>query len=88
MQISSILQQYLVDDLLLVATDTRHQVIRNPGLVDAVGIGLQAICPSWKPLSTHLAFVLRKLSCLSVLMVSTHCLVTQFFGLTFLMSTR
>ena len=35
-----------------------------------------SFCLSWKPLNTHLAFALRKLPCLSVLMVSTHHPVT------------
>ena len=37
---------------------------------------------SWKPINTNLAFALRNWPCLSVLMVSTHLLVTQFLGLT------
>ena len=48
----------------------------------------ESFCLSWKPRSTHLAVALRKLPCLSVLMVSTHRPVTWFFALTFLMSMR
>ena len=47
-----------------------------------------SFCVSWKSLNTHVSFALRKLPCLSVLMVSTHRPVTNFFGLTFLMSMR
>ena len=41
-----------------------------------------------KPLNTHLASALRKMPCLSVLMVSTHRPVTKFLGLNFLMLMR
>ena len=52
------------------------QLIRNPGLVDAgESARRQSFCLSWKHRSTHMAFALRNLPCLSVLMVSTHRLV-------------
>ena len=65
------------------------QLIRNPGLVEArESVCWSSFCLSWKPLNTHLAIVLKKLPCLSVLTVSTNLPVTKFLGWTFLRSTR
>ena len=49
----------------------------NPGLVEAgESVCKYSFCLSWKPLHTHLAFALRMLSCLAVLIVGTHRPVT------------
>ena len=117
-QVSSILQQWMVDDLLLMAIGAQHHgshhkiVLQkscfeinvkkipsfagchltahsNPDLVEAgESVRKYSVCLSWKPLLTHLAFALRKLSCLAVVIVSTHRPETSFLGLTFLLSMR
>ena len=47
------------------------------GLVEArESVCKYSFCLSWKPLNTDRAFALRKMPCLSVLMVSTHRPVT------------
>ena len=101
-QVSSILQQWMVDDLLLMAIGAQHHgshhkiVLQkscfeinvkkipsfagchltahsNPDLVEAgESVCKYSFCLSWNPLNTNLAFALRKLPCLAVLIVSTH----------------
>ena len=48
------------------------QLFRNQGLVETwESVCMYSFYLSWKPLNTNLAFALRKMPCLSVLMVST-----------------